>query len=177
MKKNFAIFASACVLATLVATNATADNKPIAIAPALNPAAAQIFINWTWVKGTIKVPANVATGNLAGLTCADINVSATSQDTNPPPPGGLFSSPKWAHHVHATGNWASGTCSYALTVVPGSNFAVSAGGAGPGVTGIKCYYVPMSITPAQAGWFKLPVGATKEQDFTVTGVTCATPPA
>jgi hypothetical protein len=179
MKKISALFASVCVLATFVASNASADNKPVN--PAVNPAVvatATIFVNYTWVKGTIKVPTAAAVGNLAGLTCADIHVSAVSQEQNPPPPGGLFQSPKWSHTVAATGSWASGTCSYALTVVPGHNFAVSAGGTGPGTAAnaLKCYILPISTTPAQAGWFKLALGATKEQDFTVTNVNCVSSP-
>jgi hypothetical protein len=177
MKKLSALFASACVLATFVAGNASADNRPAN--PAVNPAIVvnpNIFVNWTWVKGTIKVPTNAATGNLAGRTCGDIVVIANSQETKPPPPGGLISSPKWTHSVRATGSWASGTCSYAVTVVPGQSFAVYADGAAPGATAVKCYYLGMSFAPSQAGWFKLPVGATKEQDFSLSSVSCGTPP-
>jgi hypothetical protein len=180
MKKISALFASACIIATCVASNASADTKPAG--PAVSPVAANLnvaaFVNWTWVKGTIKVPANLITGNVAGLTCADLGVSAVSQAQNPAPPGGFFASPKWTHHVHATGNLASGTCSYALTVPPNSSFAVSAGSTAPGTTAVKCYLVDAGYAPAQAGWFKLAVGTTKEQDFTLTSINCTlNPPA
>jgi len=180
MKKITLLLASSLLLSTLVASNAGAGEpvrEPARLNPAvINPNIIGIFVNWTWVKGNIKVPTNVLVGPLAGLTCADINVSATSQETNPPPPGGLFSSPKWVHHVHAAGNWASGTCTYAMTVPPNSSFAVSLGGTAPNTTTLKCYYIPIGATPGQAGWFKVPVGGTKEQDFTVNFVQCASPP-
>jgi hypothetical protein len=102
-------------------------------------------------------------------------VSATSQATNPPPPGGLFSSPKWTHSAHATGNLASGTCAYSIVVPPNQSFAVSVGGAA-NATNVKCYLLGIGATPAQAGWFKVPLGATKEQDFTLTTALCENAP-
>ena len=118
MKKFSALLLGSVILGLGVASNASAGEPPPQ-ARAINPAVIAQFVNWTWAKGTIKVPVGAATGQLAGLTCADITVTATSQDQKPPPPGGLFSSPKWQHSVHATGTWSSGSCTYAVTVVPG----------------------------------------------------------
>ena len=182
MKKVSALFASVasvCIPGSLVATNATAEPTrpnapPIA---ALNPSVLGIFGQWSFVKGTIKVSPSFASGPLAGMTCADIIVTSTSQAMNPPAPGGLFNTPKWTHHVAATGNFASGSCSYSMTVPHSSNFAVTANGVGPGATGaLKCYYLPMGFNPSMAGWFSVPMGGTKEQDFTLTSVTCASVP-
>jgi hypothetical protein len=182
MKKISALFAVAvvaCIGVTMQSGDAQAQAqlKPGVIAT--SPAAQTLtrFVAPV-VKGTIKVPAAAATGNLAAVSCADIIVVATSQDTNPPPAGGLFTSPKWTTHTAATGNWASGTCSYSLRVHANSNFAVSAGGGSVGNGNTGCYLVMIDLAPAQAGWFKLPLGGTKVQDFSATSVACdASPPA
>jgi len=166
------------LLATLVASNAGAEQvSGPAVSPiAINPATLGQFIQWTWVKGTIKVPASIPTGALAGMTCGDIVVSATSQAMNPPPPGGLFSSPKWVHTVHATGAISSGACSYAISVPPNQSFGVSLGGGAPNGSTIKCYLLELGSAPSQAGWFKVPLGGVKEQDFALTTGWCQNPP-
>jgi hypothetical protein len=180
MKKISALIAVAVVTCIGVSMQSGDAQAQLQVKPgvATSPAAQTLrpFVAPV-VKGTIKVPAAAATGNLAALSCSDIIVVATSQESNPPPAGGLFTSPKWTTHVAATGSWASGSCSYSLRVHANSNFAVSAGGGGVGNGGTSCYLVLIDIAPAQAGWFKLPLSGSKVQDFTANSVNCdAAPP-
>jgi hypothetical protein len=123
-----------------------------------------------WVKGTIRVAGATYTGPSAlpvtELKCGDLEVVMSSKETYPP----LHFNPVWQRRVHATGRWASGSCSYAVTVVPNSEFNV--------ViyidSDLSCdagYNILTSI-PAQAGWFKLSSGDTTDQDFTVGLIHC-----
>jgi hypothetical protein len=112
----------------------------------------------TEVKGTIKV---------AGITepgkCEDLGAFVSSKETRPP-----LGVPVWQRSAKSTGSWAGGLCSYAVTVVPNSEFDVVVG------TDVDCpggYYV-LSSDPAQAGWFKLSSGETKHQNFTVDSIKC-----
>lgn len=165
------------LLAALVASTSSAEVPAQPINPiAINPATLGQFVQWTWVKGNVKVPASIPTGALSGLTCNDIIVSATSQAVKPPPPGGLFQSPKWTHSAHATGSIASGTCAYAIAVPPNQNFAVSIGGGAVNASAVKCYLLEIGASPSQAGWFAVPLGGTREQDFTLTTAWCENAP-
>lgn len=167
------------LLAALVASTASAETPsapPVINPAAINPSVIGVFVQWTWVKGTVHVPANLHTGQLAGMTCNDIMVSATSQAVKPPPPGGLFQSPKWTHSVHAQGNIASGACTYAIAVPPNQSFAVAVGAGAPNTSAVKCYLLEIGSTPSQAGWFAVPLGGTKEQDFTLTTAFCENAP-
>lgn len=162
MKKILALTAPLALLATIASTDANAENV------VLNP---QVPIRFfaTVVKGTIAVPP-AQTGALAGFGCGNIMVSATSQATNPPPPGGLFSSPKWTRSVAATGNYASGQCSYSMYVPGGSAFFLDAGGHG----NFNCDVIPTYVGPTGAaiGPVTVPFATTKIENFGITKVLC-----
>jgi hypothetical protein len=117
----------------------------------------------TEVKGTIKVAGISEPGK-----CEDLEALVSSQELTKPPLGG----PAWQRHAKATGIWAGGLCSYAVTVVPNSAFDVVVE---PDVLCSVGYYV-LSTTPAQTGWFKLSSGETKDQNFTVDSIKCQIPP-
>jgi hypothetical protein len=154
MLKLSALLLPAALLTTIAASDASAD--PI------------IFrFHATTIKGTIHVPPASATGPLSSFNCNNIVVGATSLATNPPPSGGSFSSPKWQRSVVATGNFASGTCSYNITVPGGSAFWFTAGGHG----NFQCDFVGV-LTSGPNPSITVPYGTTKTHDLTVTGLTC-----
>jgi hypothetical protein len=166
------------LLAALVAPSASAEatNQQAPVTPvALNASVIGNFVQWTYVKGNIKVPANTASGALAGMTCNDIIVSATSQATNPAPSGGIFTTPKWTHVAHASGTISSGSCAYSITVPPNQAFGVTVGGAA-NASNVHCYLLGLGTSPAQAGWFKVPLGGTQEQNFALTSAQCENMP-
>jgi hypothetical protein len=111
----------------------------------------------TEVKGTIKVAGIVDPGK-----CDDLEALVSSKKTT-----GLFRVPVWQRHATAAGSWASGSCTYAVNVVANSEFDVVLG-AGDCAFG----YYSLTSSPAQAGWFKLSSGGTKDQNFTVDSITC-----
>ncbi len=123
------------------------------------------------LKGTIKV-AGAKTAPIAPLKCDGVGVAVTSKEQTSAPPGfkGVWlPTPKWQRGARATGSWASGSCSYSIKVVPNSEFDVVLQAAeGSGCGG----YDVVSSTPAQAGWFKVSKGDTKEQNFKLDSIYC-----
>lgn len=176
MKKLLSLLAPAALVAIVGVTDqAQADTPAPVVRPvspigtvAVNPNGPIRFFATT-VKGTITVP-QVQDAALKGFDCANIIVSATSKDTNPPPPGGLFAQPKWTRSVAATGNYASGQCSYSMPVPGGSAFFLNANGHGS----FHCDVVATWIGPngAQVGPITVPFGTTKVENFSISKVLC-----
>ena len=124
------------------------------------------------MKGTLHVPSSYP--NVAGMSCADFNVSAQSEQQTTRPAGytGIFFPQSvWQNSAHATGNIATGTCSYSIIVKPKSAFYVTAGG---GVQEVKCDYLSAAFSPLQSASFTLTNGAVKVQDFSLApnGLMC-----
>jgi hypothetical protein len=160
MKKVLAFALPLAVLAS-VGPDASADLGVV------NPQILRFFS--TTVKGTISVP-GAPGGPLNGFACGNITVNATSKDMKPPAPGSIFSSPKWTRSATATGNYASGTCSYSLAVPGGSAFYLDAGGHG----NFACDVVETWVGPqgAAIGPISVPLGTAKQENFTITKVVC-----
>ncbi len=81
----------------------------------------------TLVEGTVTFQASSAAGPLAGMTCADVVVGASSNATKG---SGLGTTPAWVRTTTATGNFATGSCRYALPVPAGQAFTLTAWGSG-----------------------------------------------
>lgn len=163
MKKLLSLAALSAVSA-LVAGIFTSDAHAD---PRIAPSVASLLA--TRITGTFTVPA-VQTGALANFACSNIHITATSKETIPPPPGGLFSTPKWTRSVAATGTYSSGKCSYSLSVPSGSEFYLSTGSGGS----FACNYVGVWLGPTGAaiGPYSVALGMTRTQNFEVTRVTC-----
>lgn len=160
MNKALLLTAITAVVAGFLSTDAQADPR---IRPALSTIAS------TRIVGTINVPAP-PTGELAGFACPNLYVSATSKDTIPPPPGGLFSTPKWTRGVAATGTYSSGKCSYSMVVPGNSEFYLNVSGNGS----FACSYVATWVGPtgAAVGPISVQIGTSKTQNLDVTKVLC-----
>jgi hypothetical protein len=150
---------SVLVGGALVSSNADAQIR-------LQPGTIARFINWTYVKGTIKVPPP-PTGDLTGFNCGDLMVTSSSTTMVQ---GSLFQTPKWTRSAVATGNWAAGSCSYSMAVPPGQAFNMAVGSSMVQPV-LKCYLVGLNGN-LQAANITVPFNTTKVQDFSVTGVTC-----
>jgi hypothetical protein len=68
------------------------------------------------LSGTISVTPAKPNYPLENFSCSDLVVYVTSRATTPAPAGSFFDTPKWTRHVHASGTWSSGTCSYSILV-------------------------------------------------------------
>jgi len=113
------------------------------------------------VNGTIEVKGAKTVGETGVAQCSDLEVFARSKDFS-----GI--EPKWQRHATATGTWANGSCNYTVKVVANSEFNVNVYYSGP------CGgFSSLEATPTVSGWFKLPNGDTKKQNFTVTSIDCA----
>jgi len=124
----------------------------------------------TAVKGAIKVAGIPApsSGPLAGWNCDDLYVAVESKEQVPPAPGNLFPTPKWSKGGKATGNWASGTCTFQLGVVPNSAFYVRVGANGKDY---PCDYIGgLFVSPSSSPLITVPKGTVKSTpDFTASG--------
>ena len=156
--KHLLSLSAAATLMTVFATFASADTRA--------PAGAKFVL--TRITGTITVPAAPA-GALAGFDCSSIIVGATSVAFAPLPPGGLFAQPKWARGVTATGNYASGTCSYTINVPGNSAFVLATNGYGD----FECDYVQALLgTTGQLGPITVAPRTTKTQNFAISRLAC-----
>lgn len=164
-QKSQIVLLAAFALAAVGSVGLAQDLKP-RVAVLAKPTVLKFF--QTKVAGKIKVPA-APTGALQGFGCQNIIVSATSNEYNTPPGGG-FGSPKWVRSVAATGDYASGSCSYSLSVPGGKGFYLSASGEG----NYDCSVISTWIGPqgTTIGPLTVPVGTTKKQDFEITKVNC-----
>jgi len=175
MKK---ILATAFVLGLAVVTQAgDADAQGVptvtTAGPALTaqPAIAKFIV--TRITGEITVPAQFSSegygsaASLNGFNCSNLVITAESTELVPVPPGQFGYQHVWTRSVHATGNWASGKCSYSLIVRPDSDFALVAGSSGEWA----CDYIsmPLAGTPNKQ---KVAKGTTKTDNMTLTKVAC-----
>lgn len=129
----------------------------------------------TTVRGNIKVAGIPApsSGPLAGWGCDDLSVSVESKEQVPPAPGNLFPTPKWSKGAKATGNWASGTCSFTIAVPPNSQFYVRVGA---NAKDYPCDYIGgLFVSPSSSPVMSVPKGTSKSTpDFTASGApTCS----
>ena len=95
------------------------------------------------VEGTVTFQASSAAGPLAGMTCADVVVGASSNATKG---SGLGTAPAWVRTTTATGNFATGSCRYALPVPAGQAFTLTAWGAGK----FDCSVIQSTAAPTAA---------------------------
>ncbi len=162
MKKALTLAAMATFLPSTIASHADAGNPPRS-----RPDLSQFML--TQVAGTFTVPAP-PTGELTGFACSNIQITATSKDSNPPPSPNAFASPKWTRTTTAKGTYASGSCSYSMVVPAGSAFYLSASGVGQ----YACHYIATWIGPTgtTVGPITVPLATTKTQNFAITKVSC-----
>jgi hypothetical protein len=163
MKKMRVLFASAVLVCVGISVHTSADAQ-VQVSPVVSPVVARLVAST--VKGTITVPVNPGQG-LTGFKCENLVVFATSKDQTTPPEGGGFSSPKWTRHTLASGNWASGSCSYAMIVPANSAFVLSANGSGP----FECDVIP-AFTTGTGGWLTVAKAGSKMQNFTISSLKC-----
>lgn len=170
MKKLSSFALAASFLAALSVLGPERANADSTVRPTASPSPTAFpQFAFTTVKGAIKVGAvPVPTGALAGWNCDDLVVSAESKEQVPPAPGNLFSTPKWSRSVKATGNWASGTCSFSINVVPNSAFFVTVG---PASKDYPCDYIGgLGLAPSSSPLITVPKGTSKSTpDFVASG--------
>jgi hypothetical protein len=166
MKKLFLLVPAAILTVGLMASEDATAGNPTPAQVALSPVALRLFT--TQVKGTVDMSA-ARNGAYAGMTCAQLSVSATSQQMVTPtcPAGQLcFAYPKWVHSESKLTNGADANhCTYDILVPGGSAFTLSMGTQvntcqGSGITGIILKTNPGSIT--------VPFGSTKDVDLAIT---------
>jgi hypothetical protein len=142
------------------------------------------------MTGTITVTPATPAAPLQGFACSDLVVYATSHAGTPPAPGVPFT-PKWTRHVHASGTWSSGTCSYSLFVPPatGSDLpnACAPGTVCTGPVGwkdensfslsvspsghptVQCSFGIVGLWNTATPWMSVPKGQTKSYALSDTG--------
>ena len=167
---SFALAASFLAAVSVLGPERAHADATVRPSPTIvNPGGGLPQFAFTTVKGSIKVGAVPApSGQLAGWNCDDLVASVESKERIPPAAGNLFSSAKWSRSVKATGNWASGTCSFSINVVPNSEFFVTVG---PSGKDYPCDYIGgMYINPGSTPAMSVPKGTSKNTpDFTAVG--------
>jgi len=173
MKKISLLVATAviaCVGIVTQSNDASAEPAGAGAVRAQGPVAqvqTPVLFQFTRVSGTINVSGAPLPGApLNGWNCDDLAVSVASQESIQPAGGG-FAYPKWQKSAKASGNWASGTCSYSITVVPNSAFTV---GVSSSSKDYPCDYIQgLTFTPWYSPAITVPKGQTKAQNFVATG--------
>lgn len=167
---SFALAASFLAAVSVMGPERAQAAPTVGPVPTLRPTASPglpAFL-FTTVKGTIKVSGAPMPGApLGGWNCDDLWVGVSSKELASPP-GELFTPPKWTRGAKATGNWASGTCSFSVNIVPNSAFYV---GVSPSAKDYPCDYIGgMLINPGSSPLMIVPKGQSKNTpDFTASG--------
>lgn len=167
---------------SLVGNLAAADNSPAQVSPALTARPATQFpkFNLTIIKGEITVPSTFSSGNYGngpvalgqgGFGCSNIVVTANSKETKPKPPNAgdfYMPQPVWTKSATATGNYASGKCSYSLAVPGDQQFGLVAGTAGQ----FSCDQIMLGFGGSTPQWQTVPKGTTKIDNLNISAITC-----
>jgi hypothetical protein len=125
MKTLVRVMAATLTLVASVSAGMTAQAEPNG--GTREPLPKPVVIKPTLVEGTIAVPV-ISDKRLAGFSCSELVVTATSRDAGAMPPGGFMKAPKWTRTAVATGDWTTGHCKYVMQVPARSAFFLSATG-------------------------------------------------